>query len=168
MVIDRNYIITFLLHSHDQTLPLVRQHFVYICCWSCVINQTIKRYQTLRHFCESLYLAETRDYGITYSAKPTHLQDKDLFFGYADAGFNNNQSEGQSTSRYVFILYDRAITWGSQKQNIVQLPSQLLKPSISCFPKRAMRLCGSSIYIKNLASIKGLFFWWEIIKGQLA
>jgi hypothetical protein len=44
------------LHSYDQTLSFMHQYLVYICYCCCVINQTIKKYQTLGHFCESLYV----------------------------------------------------------------------------------------------------------------
>jgi hypothetical protein len=50
-----NYVVVFLLHSYNQMLSLMHQYFVYICCCCCIINQKIKKYQTLGHFCESLY-----------------------------------------------------------------------------------------------------------------
>jgi hypothetical protein len=56
MNIDWNYVIGFFLHSHDQTLSFIHQHLVYIFFFHCIISQTIKKYQTLGHFCESLYM----------------------------------------------------------------------------------------------------------------
>ena len=81
-----------------------------------IANPSMAHYSAVKKVIR--YLAGMRDYGIMYSTKPTHLQNKDLFFRYADARFNN-QLEGQSMSGYVFILYGGAIMWGFQKQNIV-------------------------------------------------
>ena len=34
----------------------MHKNIIYICCCYCVIDQTIKMYQILGHFCESLYV----------------------------------------------------------------------------------------------------------------
>jgi hypothetical protein len=51
-----NFIILSLLDSQDQTLSLINLHFGLICISSRVIHKTIKKCETLNHFCNSLYL----------------------------------------------------------------------------------------------------------------
>ena len=68
------------------------------------------------------YLAGTKDYGITYRKQTTDLQGENLFYGYADAGYGN-QEEYRSTSGYAFISGGGAITWGSRKQISIALSS---------------------------------------------
>ena len=81
-------------------------------------NPSMVHYSAMKRILR--YLAGTKDYGITYYGKPTYLQDKDFFYGYADASFAN-QDEGRSTSGYVFISFGGAITWGSKKQTVIAL-----------------------------------------------
>jgi hypothetical protein len=58
------------------------------------------------------YLYGTRSYGITYKALPDR---SDFFSGYADAAYANADEE-RSTTGYVFIAGEGAITWCSRKQ----------------------------------------------------
>jgi len=60
------------------------------------------------------YLSGTRSHGIIYKALP---QQQDLFHGFADAAFMNSD-ERLSTSGYVFIASNGAITWSLKKQAI--------------------------------------------------
>jgi len=59
------------------------------------------------------YLSGTRSHGIRYTALP---QDSD-FFGYSDAAFMNAE-DSKSTSGYVFLAGNGAITWCSKRQTI--------------------------------------------------
>ena len=68
------------------------------------------------------YLAGTKNYGITYRASPTTHDDANLFYGYADAAYANADGY-KSTSGYVFIVGDGAITWRSKKQATIALSS---------------------------------------------
>jgi len=67
------------------------------------------------------YLAGTRDLGITYSGT-SHSDDNNLFYGYADAAYGN-ADDCKSTSGYVFIAGNGAITWKSKKQTTIALSS---------------------------------------------
>ena len=64
------------------------------------------------------YLSGTRSYGIRYNALP---QQPDFFHGFADAAYAN--AEKYSTSGYVFIAGNGAITWSSRRQSISALSS---------------------------------------------
>ena len=69
------------------------------------------------------YLKGTKNYAIKYSANSDNLHDKtNLFHGYADAAYANTD-DFKSTSGYVFIVGDGAITWRSKKQTTVALSS---------------------------------------------
>jgi hypothetical protein len=72
--------------------------------------------------CILCYLTGTKSKGIVYHAKPTDLQGDNPFYGYTDAAYTNLE-DYHSTSRYVFIVSARAITWGSHKQTIIMLSS---------------------------------------------
>ena len=61
-----------------------------------------------------------KDYGLTYKNSETHLQGKDIFYGYADAAYTN-ADHYHSTLGYVFIASGGAITWSSKKQTTVAL-----------------------------------------------
>jgi hypothetical protein len=64
------------------------------------------------------YLAGTKSYGIIYSNSPESTTNPNMFSGYADAAFAN-QDDCKSTSGYVFIASGGAITWRSKKQTMV-------------------------------------------------
>ena len=66
------------------------------------------------------YLSGTRNYGITYNADPKN--NKEIFYGFADAAYKN-ADDLKSTTGYVFIAADGAITWRSKKQSITALSS---------------------------------------------
>jgi hypothetical protein len=58
------------------------------------------------------YLSGTKTHGITYKA----VEDRsDFFHGYANAAYVN-ADDYKSTSGYVFITGEGAITWSSKKQ----------------------------------------------------
>jgi hypothetical protein len=61
------------------------------------------------------YLSGTRTYGITYSDSPN---SPITFSSYADATYAN-ADDCKSTSGYVFITANGAITWRSTKQTTV-------------------------------------------------
>ena len=67
------------------------------------------------------YLSGTRDYGITYQASETKLEENH-FLGYSDASYANNDN-ATSISGYIFIMGGGTITWGSKKQTSVSLSS---------------------------------------------
>ena len=62
--------------------------------------------------CILRYLSGTRSYAIVYKALP---QSENLFHGYSDAALAN-ADEGKSTSGYVFMAGNGAITWSSKRQ----------------------------------------------------
>src|SRR4029077_10296689 len=59
------------------------------------------------------YLSGTRSHGIVYTAVP---QDSD-FYGYSDAAFMNAEDR-KSTTGYVFLAGNGAITWCSKRQSL--------------------------------------------------
>jgi hypothetical protein len=65
------------------------------------------------------YLSGTRDYRITYKALPAR---PDFFHGYADAAYANSD-DNKSTTGYVFLAGEGAITWCSKKQITTALSS---------------------------------------------
>jgi len=65
------------------------------------------------------YLSGTRTYGITYKTPP---ESTVTFMGFADAAFANRE-DGKSTTGYVFIAADGAITWRSGKQSVTSQSS---------------------------------------------
>ena len=60
------------------------------------------------------YLQGTRNYKLTYR-KFDHLD----VIGYLDFDFANYLDSKKSTSRYVFLLAEEAISWKSAKQTLV-------------------------------------------------
>jgi hypothetical protein len=66
------------------------------------------------------YLAGIKAYGITYRKPENTQNDDNLFHGFADAAFANNNN-GKSTSGYVYLLSGGAITWKSKKQTTIAL-----------------------------------------------
>jgi len=65
------------------------------------------------------YLCGTQSYCITYKAVSEKV---DFFSGYADAAYAN-ADEGRSTTGYVFLAGEGAITWSSKKQISTALSS---------------------------------------------
>jgi len=65
------------------------------------------------------YLCGTQSYCITYKAVSEKV---DFFLGYADAAYAN-ADEGRSTTGYVFLAGEGAITWSSKKQISTALSS---------------------------------------------
>ena len=68
--------------------------------------------------CVLRYLAGTKGYGIIYKNSSESANNLNIFHGYADAAFAN-QDDCKSTSGYVFIASGGAITWRSKKQTTV-------------------------------------------------
>ena len=65
------------------------------------------------------YLSRTRTYGIVYRSLP---HQSNFFYGYVDAAYGN-ADDHRSTTRYVFIAGEGAITWSSKKQIVTALSS---------------------------------------------
>ena len=64
------------------------------------------------------YLKGTTSFGIEYKK----VSDNDLnVVGYADADWAGDQSSRKSTSGYIFVLGNGAVSWGSKKQSVVAL-----------------------------------------------
>ncbi len=62
------------------------------------------------------YIKNTMDYGLTYS------RDSDLSpLAYVDADYGGCRDTCRSTSRYVFTMAGRAVTWSSKRQATVAL-----------------------------------------------
>ena len=59
------------------------------------------------------HLRGTMDYSIHYKGFPYVVE------GYSDANWITDSSEVKSTSGYVFLLGEAAISWGSKKQTII-------------------------------------------------
>ena len=81
-------------------------------------NPSLQHYTALKRILR--YLAGTKTLGITYSASEDEDDAENLFHGYSDAAFAN-QEGGKSTSGYVFLASGGAITWKSKKQSIIAL-----------------------------------------------
>jgi hypothetical protein len=64
------------------------------------------------------YLAEMKDYGITYTDSITH---PNIFHGYADMAYGGDSDNCRSTASYVFMMENSAISWRSKKQPIITL-----------------------------------------------
>ncbi|XP_006593273.1 uncharacterized protein LOC114379003 [Glycine soja] len=64
------------------------------------------------------YVKGTKDFGILYKA------DKDFnLIGYTDSDWAGSTNDRKSTSGYVFLLGNKAISWASKKQTTVALSS---------------------------------------------
>src|SRR6202046_682889 len=101
-------------------------------------NPSLEHYGSLKHILR--YLAGTRDYGITYRKSedlnsdmnlfhgltrnngPANNGDDNLFHGFTDAAFAN-ADDYKSTTGYVFLASEGAITWKSKKQTIIVMSS---------------------------------------------
>ena len=68
------------------------------------------------------YLAGMKTLGITYKNTPDETDTNNLFHGYADATFANTDDH-KSTTGYVFLGSEGAITWKSKKQTVIVLSS---------------------------------------------
>src|ERR1700720_4105 len=101
-------------------------------------NPSLEHYGSLK--CISRYLAGTREYGITYKKSNgqsnvanlfhEHARNyeqgtytkNNIFHGYVDAAFAN-ADDYKSTTGYVFLVSEGAITWKSKKQTIIAMSS---------------------------------------------
>ena len=101
-------------------------------------NPSLEHYGSLK--CILRYLAGTRDYGITYKKpsgqnneanlfhglarnyEPGDYGENNIFHGFADAAFANADNY-RSTTGYVFLAAEGAITWKSKKQTIIAMSS---------------------------------------------
>ena len=63
-----------------------------------------------------MYLQGTRDYKLTYRYT-NHLE----VIGYSESDFVDYVNTRKSTSRYIFLLVEWAISWRSIKQTIIVL-----------------------------------------------
>jgi len=84
-------------------------------------NPSLQHTSALKHILR--YLSGTRTHGIVYKALP--LQPS-FFHGYANAAYHTayaNADERKSTTGYVFIAGEGAITWSSKKQVSTTLSS---------------------------------------------
>jgi Reverse transcriptase (RNA-dependent DNA polymerase) len=68
------------------------------------------------------YLKGTKNLGIMYSAPQNELQNTNIFHGYSDAAYADTD-DYKSTSGYVFIVGEGAVTWRSKKQSTIALSS---------------------------------------------
>ena len=75
-------------------------------------NPSLQHTMALKHILR--YLSGTRSYGIVYSKCP---KGDPLFHGYADAALANSD-ECKSTTGYVYIAGNGAVTWSSKRQLI--------------------------------------------------
>jgi hypothetical protein len=69
--------------------------------------------------CVLCYLSGTKSYRIIYQSLP---HQSNFFYGYTDAAYGN-ADEYRSTTRYIFITGEGAITWSSKKQIATALSS---------------------------------------------
>ena len=101
-------------------------------------NLSLEHYGSLRHILR--YLVGTRDYGITYRKSdglnnktnffhglarnygPANNGEDSLFHGFADTTFAN-ADDYKSTTGYVFLVSEGAITWKSKRQTIIAMSS---------------------------------------------
>jgi len=68
------------------------------------------------------YLAGTTTLGIFYKSQDKTADDDNLFHGYSDAAYANN-NDLKSTSVYIYKAAGGAIMWKSKKQTIIVLSS---------------------------------------------
>src|SRR5215510_1848659 len=66
------------------------------------------------------YLASTKTLRITYEVLQDEITAENIFYGFADAAYAN-QEDFKSTTRYIFIASEGAITWKSKKQTVIAL-----------------------------------------------
>ena len=92
------------------------------------------------------YLSGTRSYGIVYKALP---QSPSFFHGYSDAALAN-ADEAKSTSGYVYIAGNGAITWSSKRQISQALSSA--EAEYVAISEAAREAC----WLRNLYSELGL------------
>ena len=64
------------------------------------------------------YVKGTKDFGILYKAN----RDFNLT-GYTDSDWAGSTDDRKSTSGYVFLLGNKAISWASKKQTTIALSS---------------------------------------------
>jgi hypothetical protein len=64
----------------------------------------------------------TTTLGIFYICQDETANDNNLFYGYSDTAYVNND-DLKSTSAYVYLGAGGAITWKSNKQTIITLSS---------------------------------------------
>ncbi len=76
------------------------------------------------------YLQKTIDVGIIYRGQENPAVDEALgksnltgITGFTDSDWAGDKDSRKSTSRYIFLLYGRAISWKSTKQNVVATSS---------------------------------------------
>ena len=60
------------------------------------------------------YLQRTKDYMLTYK-RSDHLE----IIGYSDSDFAGCQDSRKSTSGYIYLLAEGAISWKSSKQTLI-------------------------------------------------
>jgi hypothetical protein len=81
-------------------------------------NPSLQHYGALKRILR--YLAGTKTHGITYCKPHDDAGTDNLFHGFADAAFANND-DMKSTGGYVFMASGGAITWKSKKQSVIAL-----------------------------------------------
>ncbi|XP_068639483.1 secreted RxLR effector protein 161-like [Aristolochia californica] len=73
------------------------------------------------------YLRRTKDYMLTYQ-RSNHLE----IIGFSDSDFVGCQDSRRSTSGYIFMLGEGAISWNSAKQTLIAY-SAMVAEFIACF-----------------------------------
>ena len=73
------------------------------------VNPSTQHLTALKHILH--YLVGTKSYMLEYKVLPR----PENFYGYADRAYKN-ADECKSTTRYVFMAGDGAITWNSKRQ----------------------------------------------------
>ncbi|XP_030939914.1 secreted RxLR effector protein 161-like [Quercus lobata] len=101
-----------------------------MCTWSdiCYVVRLVNRFQSnlrLAHWKAVKrilkYLKWTMDYVLYYQGSNLRM------IGYSDAVWGSDLDERKSTSRYVFLLNNGAITWSSKKQPCIALSTMEVK-----------------------------------------
>ncbi|XP_030939912.1 secreted RxLR effector protein 161-like [Quercus lobata] len=101
-----------------------------MCTWSdiCYVVRLVNRFQSnlrLAHWKAVKrilkYLKWTMDYVLYYQGSNLRM------IGYSDAVWGSDLDERKSTSRYVFLLNNGAITWSSKKQPYIALSTMEVK-----------------------------------------
>ena len=91
------------------------------------------------------YLSGTWSHSIVYKAQPQHQN----LYGYADAAYGNADNK-KSTTEYVFLVADGAITWSSKKQIATVLSS--IEAEYVALSESACEAC----WLRNLYNELGL------------
>jgi hypothetical protein len=127
-----------------------------------IANPRLQHISTIKRVLH--YLAETKDYKITYLDFITHPNN---FHGFADAAFRGDSKDGKSTAGYVFLTAKGAMTQKSRKQTIIHpLTTEAKYMALS---EASCKICWLRVLHKELGfKQKGPILLWGDNEGAIA